>query len=547
MIFAAANNSSLIVAAADDVAELETFYSKAILSKDKIFDNEYQPSVIDMMMDQRFLNFKKPPYVFEFDDEITRENFAKIYHIEIVPDFILVDKHKAMLASLENDPYAPNADARLIGEILGLEDNDPWDQRTEEQRAQDEENRKEAEIAKKAGKLSGDSFGPSKRTKKKNSEIGVKEITTHEDNDGNLVIDNVLAVKGLYDDNGKGVWLPRDSEVQEIKVADAEPDERFYRFQTTEIGHAQAIDTWLELLGVLPEPKKVDPEIRSKIIVGEGENETSAWFAIRNELIANKLFYLLKNIQIQFTVDVVDANFVTIDVFVQNEALAQYINPQGHIAIYHRIDVINGELAEVLWVLDKESAVQQKDLISSIVAARGQMQDYCWLACATKYGAEEIEQVLKKNSEFANSEIEIYGVNDLGERLVPKGIEILEEDHTPEPPRPWNDKAFEWHAMTDEQRKADEVAVMSDEFIYSGSYKGAAGCIVYVTPRSYFKRTGEMWNQPLDSHWFPQDMKQISPGVFQTKSRNWIDLNNELAKRGLVESLALQLYINLMD
>jgi hypothetical protein len=156
--------------------------------------------------------------------------------------------------------------------------------------------------------------------------------------------------------------------------------------------------------------------------------------------------------------------------------------------------------------------------------------------------AETIEGILRQDPAFAGAAIEVYGVNDKGERLVPKGVEIVEEVEEAEPPRPWNDRAAEWDAMDEAAKKA--IKIKGEEFLFCGNYRGASdGCIVYITPRKYFAEHGEMWEGTLPIK-LADDLKRRAPGIYQTKSRDWINLCNDLTARGMTESLGLQLYIN---
>ena len=69
--------------------------------------------------------------------------------------------------------------------------------------------------------------------------------------DGTVEIDDVLAVKGLYDDNGKGVWRSLDpvpADAPGKAMAAAAP---LYRFDLLGPVHGD-VDDWLDLLGDLP-------------------------------------------------------------------------------------------------------------------------------------------------------------------------------------------------------------------------------------------------------------------------------------------------------
>jgi hypothetical protein len=546
MIFATQDNTTLIVAAAGNFAELEAVYARAI-SSEKTFSNEFQPSSTDMWLDDRFQNFKKPPYVFEFDKEDDLKEFAATLSISLVPLFALINKQKQMIADMAEDPYlSPTADKRTIGEIFNLEQVDPWDKRTDEQKQEDEEHRKKAEELKKQGKLSGDSFAPNTRKK---TETTVSDIRITHNDDGTFNIDDALAHKGVYEDNGKGAWLPTDEEVarnaarpnsqnEDEQITDAEPNEEFYRFYLTNETCDQ-IEYWAELFRVI-DGDTTDEKVKY-IIPARGDH----WFVVRDKALAHKYAFLLDFMKIAYAVKIVDSTYRTIADFHPDEAISQHIDTNGWIAIYYRVDAMGASLVKVTEVMIEASKIENKDLLAAYVSSAGQLPDRCWLACATKTAAEAVEKILT-DAKIA-TEIEVYGVNDAGERLVPKGIEIVDEETAIEPPRPWNDRASEWEAMDEDARTKGDERLHGDEFIFCGQYSGPQdGCIVYIAPRKYFNLTGEMWDKSLPIK-LPGDFKERYPGIYQSKSRNWLSLCHEFSKIGMNESLALQLYVNNLD
>jgi len=531
-------NATTVVAAADEVVELEIFHTTVIDAEDILFVKEWVPDVTDMLMDDRFDKFRIPPYVFEHDSEEQRDAFARLHAIKIVPDFILVDKHGIMLARIEPDRYVEGHDDRTIGEILGLTEYDPWDTRTDEQKAQDAEHAKKAAAAKKAGTLTGDSFSPGAvDTKKKTkSDVYLTDVRMTRNNDGSVTIDDVIAVKGLWDKDEPAV--PAD-----VTVADAQPEERFFMF---------GIDSWLDILVPalmaldILEPEFTNEDYYGTVVAINQVAGSPGWFALRGERNANRVAGLFDHHGVDYTVNVVDARMARVADFVRNDGLAQEIEPGGMIAIYHRLDVAGGDLESALAVLDRALAADGKT-VANYVAARGQFLSFCWLAFVTKLAAEKIEGLLKADPAFANVETEVYGVNDRGERLVPKGIQIVEDEVEPTLPRPWNERAGEIAGMDEAALKANTKSLKGKEFIFCGSYRGAQdGCVFYITPRSYFSESGEMWEQELDLSRFrlPSDIRQEQPGVFRTRSRDWLTLNHILVSVGMIESLGLQLYIN---
>jgi hypothetical protein len=552
MIFATQDAVTLIVAAAENFAELEAFHATAARGAG-LYTKLYQPTVTDMLLEPCFAGLRKPPCVFEFADPKALDRFVDGYAIRRVPGAVLRSMQQQMFAALADDPYFHD-DGRLIEDIHGIAEHDPWDGRSEEEKQQDAEHKREAEAAKAAGKLSGDSFAPGgareNRPARDAATAQVTDVRLRRQADGTVEIDDVLAVKGLYDDNGKGVWRSLDpvpADAPGKAMAAAAP---LYRFDLLGPVHGD-VDDWLDLLGDLP--RSATQAQRDWLIVDAGATADTTWFVLRDLPLAQRLVLLLRHGGVAaFTVSVVDRAGGVLGVLAEDAAVAQYITPDitpgGVVRIYHRLDVAGIDLTGVVALLRRASAVQQTDLLASIVAARGQLADRCWLACATQTGAQTLAGRITAEPAFGDAVVEVYAVNDRGERMVPKGIEVVADAAPVEPARPWNDGADRWAALDDVARHAKDMRIRGGEFLFCGSYLGAAdGCIVHVTPRSHFNRTHVLWEAPLDAALLPPDLKRIGPATYRTRSRDWISLNQELSGRGMQESLGLQLYVNSLD
>lgn len=549
MIFASRDATTLMVAAAGSFGELEAFYAAAVRDPPATAVVTF-PDVTDMLLDPRFAGLRHPPYLFVFTAVAPMARFVADHDLKLVPPGALRDLQQQMLAALAADPYA-SGDTRPIAEVHELATHDPWDGRSAVEKQQDDEHRRTAEAAKAAGKLSGDSFAPSQPGKPvvhDPATARVTDIRTTRHADGSVTIDDVLAVKGLHDDNGKGVWRPADPVPEPVAAA---PEAVFIRLavQPRSLNpSARDFDDWLDLTGDLPDT--VTEAQRAMLIVAEGTDASSDWCVLRSPLAAQRLLGLLRHhvdlrpgFDLSCDATEVDAALTEIGPFAYDAAVAQQITPGDLIALYHRLDVSAMALADLVTLIRHANAAQQSDLLTRIVAARGQLADWCWLACATKAGAETLAGLLPPGTDF-----EIYGVNDRGERLVPKGVEIVEAVATAEPPRPWNDKAAIWAALDDAARNAKDMRLRGDELIFCGSYRGAAeGCIVHITPRRYFNRTNTLWDGVLEAALLPPDLKSIGPAVYCSRSRDWTSLNQDLSQRGMTESLGLQLYINTLD
>lgn len=212
------------------------------------------------------------------------------------------------------------------------------------------------------------------------------------------------------------------------------------------------------------------------------------------------------------------------------------IDPNGMIAIYYKVDIDAKKIADV-----EPIALGQFDL--DLAAQKRNSPTGSWFAFARQLQAEELAEILTGQG-FV---VKTYAVNDMGERLVPEGVAVVDvSSPKQEKPRPWNWMANKIATMTEEERKANDESLSSSEFIFCGAYEGAdQGTIIYITPRSYFAENNEMWGHPLNIEAIlPRDFVEISPGVYRSMSRDWNHISFDLASRGMKENLSLQLYLN---
>ena len=215
------------------------------------------------------------------------------------------------------------------------------------------------------------------------------------------------------------------------------------------------------------------------------------------------------------------------------------VDMRGHIAIYHKVDVDGSKLSDIRDLLMDEEI----DLNHTAIVQRNNSIG-CWFAFIRQIQAEEAAKVLVS----AGFTVETYAVNDAGERLAPKGIQVVDttaegEEH----PRPWNFRAKEIRKMKADEKKANLKTVKPPEFIFCGNYEGAVhGTIIYITPRSYFKEHNKMWEDSLEiNHLLPLDFSEVSPGVYRSKSRDWNHISFDLNSRGFKENLMLQIALNM--
>ena len=439
------------VCAADTVAELEAFVTKingealpeGVLSVEQV-------SFMEMLSNEMYEGFKKAPWVVEFASEEARAAFYATYAVESGKRLRTRSRQEDMLEEVVDNSGIDLKDDRSIAEILGLDEEDPWDRRTDQEKEADENFKKSYEKAKQAGELSGDSFGYGEGKKK--GELHVTRINVETDADGKIIIDSVNAVKGFDEDEP---FLPEEGDAEALPPITAEEVEKM-------------IDTM------------------------EDDEDPS-------------------------------------------------VDPQGRIGVFHRVDIERAKLPEIREVLAKHG----RDIEMAI--KRVNYSGGCWLACIAKKQSETIEAILTGEGYT----VEVYAVSDKGERILAKGLQGVTVVDTNEVveigPRPWNHLKHKFEALSDEEReKLWKEELRTDEFIFCGAYEGPQkGCVVYVTPRSYFMDFKKMWDKPLDiKHLLPIDLKEVSPGVYRSHSRDWNHLSYAINQKGFKENLYLQIWLN---
>ncbi len=477
MLYALENGLKSIVAAADELMEFEEFVKNTAnegTSAESIGVKLIEMvSFVDLLSDEIYQGFKLCPVLVFHIDEEHKAAFNSRFRVSSLKLNALVKQQRSMLVTAKESPYANSSiDARSIEEIHGLIDNDRWDTRSEEQKAVDQARKEQWDDAKRDDRLSGDSFGPSrKRTDAagNTNETSVTDIKVHKDKDGQMKINDVLAVKGLHD--------RASPEVNKARHDPANPSQA-----TLETAHNAQVareKVW-----------RIKDEFRQSI----PQDET-------------------------------DTDDLEVDI-------------AGRVAIYYKVEVETAKLQDIWPILDAA-----KIDIRKTAARQRNSPTGCWFAFPRQIQAEDAAKVL----EAANLVVEVYGVNDAGIRLVPKGVKLVDELKKDEiHPRPWNWRASEIDRMTPEEQEENRKTLKATEFCFCGGEEGVARVVqIHITPLSYFKEHGKMWEHKLDiGDILPPDLEEVSPGVYQSIGRNWLHLCFDLNQRGFRENMFLQIYLN---
>lgn len=214
--------------------------------------------------------------------------------------------------------------------------------------------------------------------------------------------------------------------------------------------------------------------------------------------------------------------------------------------VFYRLDVHGATEAS----FDELFAKMPNIELNKIIVDRGTFDEDgssgVWTASGLLRLAEKTEDAVKALDPSLATEV--YAVNRDNERLVPKGTLVVDTLAEREiGPRPWNDRAAEWYAWSDEER-AEEVKtnIRGDEFIFAGSGSEITrSTMVYIVPKVYFEKNNGLWTETLPiAHLLPEGIKEIEPGVYEDRNRGWLLVLQNLGKANMYESMMLRLYLN---
>jgi hypothetical protein len=177
--------------ASSNVEKFEEWF--ATVESNELVADVRQTSFMDHFAEE-FSRCLSGVYIFEFANEENLEAFVIQQEITILKKEMSFDRHADMVHYDAPDFYDVS-ETRTIEEIEGLDQHDPYDRRTDEEKVEDAAHRAKIEELKKSGQLSGDGSFTPRKPKDGDSAAHVTDIRTTRNADGTVSIDNVLAVK----------------------------------------------------------------------------------------------------------------------------------------------------------------------------------------------------------------------------------------------------------------------------------------------------------------------------------------------------------------
>lgn len=430
------------------------------------------------------------------------KEWAKVLGITLVHRNRAIEQQREMASRDDADMFDPKVETRSIKEIFGLDKHDPWDKRTEEEKAALDKKKKD----KKIGDTTGDSFGAPKDDK-------VARVTdtriTVDANDQVTAVD-VLAVKGLHD---------KDEE----KAPEGEAEGGF---QPSAVLITSQQDFTSSGFGLIIDPLG----IREEIEYGPG------WVMTKNPVAATQLIISLKMRNID-----VEAKLIG-DGFTFDPALAKAVG-RGPFAMFFRLDVKDVALIDAVQALE-EGGVKLDSLLG-----RGEDEEGCWFGISVERLANDYSDIIKARHVLA--ETEVYAVSLSGVRMAPKGTNVLDPNAAPiYGPRPWSDPVA-WELLSDEDREAEMKAITGGEFLFTGSHTPGKGTTLIVTPKSYFDIHQEPWPGDIDPYvahlLAPKQLAFVKQDnhTYLTRSIDFATVVFVLAKQGMIDSMQFRMWMNL--
>ena len=175
-----------VVTAAPTMDLFQEWFDNLPAEVDETFSDIRMINGLDVMMyAEVFDDLDKTTVIVTHQSHDARDHFAQNQRLEVVSRSKAISHQGNMEMDKHEDAWmSENADVPL-GELHGLNDDDPFDKRTEEQKEQQEQLKKAIKEAEKRGTLTGDSWGGSK-------EGGVGIQGAHRDDKGNIDVSGVF-------------------------------------------------------------------------------------------------------------------------------------------------------------------------------------------------------------------------------------------------------------------------------------------------------------------------------------------------------------------
>jgi hypothetical protein len=608
----------LVIASADNLDVLNAFLARIQDDNPKLVQDT---DFTRMLVEPELAGFKLEPTILEFAEVDEMDTFIASNKIELTTFFNAHGKQKAMLAAEE----FRKDDPRTLAEIHGLVADDPWDRRTEEEKAKAEEQRQKMKDKKSKGEITEDSWGggagrsmssePTPGTEHKiDSSAIIPAGALAEGTYWQVVIagtmgNDAAATLGIFNGNAPDA-------IQPVFKADVSPDVVMMVFDSEEAASvcaddmqnafthvAQVLVSKINETGLAEKDTEeeasglsirdihvsVDPvtgEITVHRVVAEkdmfnadryhitlfdendepSKNEDDYTPIIKRAGLAENTRYLgwdydkqedggiaiqlggAATLRMEGALDESGRKYTMVSMAEKKEDFVSD-NPyrialDALVETYFRVDVRGYSLSKV------DQVIKDADVVKPY--RTNEVGDDCWLAfLRERYASDAVNALAAANIVATVSAVDPEGALIVEEGALLEGERVVDQgDASIEPPAPWNEGAEVYAAMTDDERKATNKKLLPFILYCIHDFGAPHRLIAHLTPKTYFNKTGEMWDGDLHAvigDLMPDSWNKYGerPGVYQCKS---LDLNTADFtlgnQRGMKESLNLMSHVN---
>lgn len=192
MLFGYRKDGETVITAKHGTSTMYQEWRTALPESDETYVSVRETEFMDKFGDE-FGRMRHDVYIFSHKDTKQQDAFIEKHQVTINPPVTAWDRHDTMV-DFDAPDYYDVTETRTIEELTGLDTDDRWDRRTDEQKEADQKMKEMIDELKKNGEITNDdSFAP--RQKEGEGTAHVDEIRTSIGADGKVQIDNVLATK----------------------------------------------------------------------------------------------------------------------------------------------------------------------------------------------------------------------------------------------------------------------------------------------------------------------------------------------------------------
>jgi hypothetical protein len=176
-----------VVVAGHTLEEFQAWFA-SLNHEGALYTAARETEMFEHLMNDEWTDLKTTVYVFDFDHDYNQAEFARLHDIVILPRMEAIDRNGDMDYLSRGDDMMN--ETRTIAEIFNLGDDDPYDKRSDAEKAADKIMSERMKQLQKDDQISSDSFAPVTK-----GGVAVTDIHASTNADGTVSIDGINAVK----------------------------------------------------------------------------------------------------------------------------------------------------------------------------------------------------------------------------------------------------------------------------------------------------------------------------------------------------------------